>query len=307
MKIRLSVLFFFLLSNGPIQAQSTGLPVKVRQKDNKQSNMILLKRVEKGLQLQRKGADEILDLPLSDISAIEFVLPDSWGQAQKLVKQNQFEKAAVELKPIITPLLSYLDLPNSDAALFAMNFADILRQADQWSEAADIYSKIRSVDGSPQATDATLWMAYCLVNQGKLEETTHILKSHTTLKHADPLFGLEYLVRAKVSFAQQHYDVAIDEIAQVIAFSRIEAEWYAESLFISAGCYEALDDKKNASPSSETEGTDDKKNDKKVVKTKKEVAQSIYQELSRGFPNSPWTKKSQSKITPSQDATKPSY
>ncbi len=288
-------------SPSPAPIQTGGLLVRMRNLKGDNTEMVLLGRTDKNLRMQVKGSTAEIAIALNQISELRFIMPETtWKQAQQEIDSAQFEKAAVMMGPSIMPLLNYLDLPNNNAASLLMDHADLLRHANKLDEAAVLYNKLRMLPESQQTTRAMMWTIYCLAAQSKTDEAEKMLKTFEPFARDHELFGVERLVHARLDLAKKDYRSTLDEVSQVIAFSRIESDSFPESLFISAECYEAL--------SATAPVTPETKNSAPTVNPidYHKVAQNIYQEITKNFANTPWAKKSQLKVSATPPTTLPS-
>ena len=280
-------------------SQTSGLLVRVRNSKGDETEMVLLGKTDKNLRMQVKGSTAETAIALNQIVGLEFIMPANWEQAQQELDAGQFEKAAAMMGAGIMPLLDYLDLPNSNAPSLVMKHADLLRYANKLDEAAVLYNKLRMLPEFPQAAQSMMWAAYCLAAQGKTDEATKILATITPFNRDHELFGVERLIHARLHLAKKDYRSTLDEVAQVIAFSRMESDSFPESLFISAECYEALGGNAQATPESKNQTAAANATDYN------KVAQSIYQEIVKNFTNTPWAKKSQLKVSAISPTTLP--
>ena len=290
------------------------VPVVLVLKKGGTSEGVLMGKTDAGVRLQPKGATAgEYQLSFDQITEFRFVYPESIAQAQEALNQNQHDRVAAILKPIATPLLPYLDLPNNNGLLLVMTLADSLRRTGKFEEALNYFEKLRALPKSPDSIRAGVWAAHCHAVLGRTDAAWKLLQTIDPPKRDQELFGQNQLVRAQVRFAQKDYLAALDEVSLGIACSRMESELFPESLFLAGQCYEALADTnvlhsalqstrlaQATVPSTNRVQTAVVTN---VIPASSSatnyaaVAQSIYREIVTGFSNTAWAARSLSKLS----------
>lgn len=283
MKAFIFCLSLFILGSQALHAQ--GLQVAIRGVRNDVSDYTLVGRADRMLRVmpKGKGSGEML-LNVKDIVEVRFALPPALTQAMQAYSGGLYDQAAALMRPIAMPLMPYLDLPNTNAIAIVMAYADILRSGRKYDDAFAIYEKLKVLPKSPTTLRASILSAQCLASTGKLEAAQKALDANEPIKRENELFPVDRMVRAQVHLLNKEYQTSIDEIAQVIACSRIDSEWYPESLYITAQCYEGLGAMTNIVSS--VGGSN----------TFNEVSLTIYKELTKNFPKSTWAQKSKPKV-----------
>jgi tetratricopeptide (TPR) repeat protein len=294
---------------------SQGVPVVVVQKKGAATDTVLLGRTDTALRLQVKGAaaGSEYQIPLDDVSEVRFAMPASLAQAQEALNQNQWEKAATIIRPVVVPTLPYLDLPNNNGLPLAMVLADTLRRANKLEDALFFYDKLRLLPRSAESQRAALWAASCHSALNRSEQASKILQTMDAPKRDSELFAQYQIVRAQVRMAGKDYLAALDDLSQALAFSRMESELYPDAMFLTAQCYEALAATNAVSTRivqltlpatnrvSATAAAAAITNAPQSLTANSNyviVAQSIYQEIVTKFPNTPAALKSQPKLPP---------
>lgn len=218
-----------------------GLPVVIVMKKGGAQEVVLVGRTDNGVRLQPKGAgggDYVVTF--DQIDEVRFVLPSGLNRAQDAWNQGQWDLVATILRPVVTPLVPYLDLPKNNGVTLARYLADALRRAGKFDEALAYYDRMRLQAAADDAAQAGIWTAHCHVMANRLDPAWKTVQSVKVPKGNDELQALAQYVRAQVRFAQKDYLATLDEVARGISFSRMESESYPEMLFLAAQCYEAL-------------------------------------------------------------------
>ncbi len=296
-------LLVFLVAVNLAHAESAGVPVTFRMKGGKESEMVLLGREGDRLLMHMKGAETAkTKMEISKILETRFVYPATVKQAEQAYNQNQLDKAAFLLEPTVNSWLPYLDLPANNAVPLVMTLADIFRHTNKVKEAQDLFSKVSKLSKSTDTVRATMWVAYCHAAQDQVEEAAKILETMEPPERGSEQFSMAQLIRARLQLSKKNYHAALEEITQGIAFPRIESDLFPECLFISAECYAAIAATQQTSqPSSENTG-----GVQLILGSTNltQVAQNLYLEIATNFPDTPWAKKSQSKIQRSMPPVK---
>ena len=293
-----------------------GVPVVLGQKKGGSIETLLLGRTDTALRLQVKDApagNEYV-LALDQIDQIRFVIPETVNQAQDALNQGQWERAATILKPIIDPMLPYLDLPNSNAVPLVMLLAETLRRAGKFEDALAYFEKMRFLPPPADSVRASVWAAYCHAALGRSDAAWKILQATDPPKRDSEHFALYQFVSAQVRFSAKDYLAALDEVSQLLAVARLESDLYSDSLFLAAQCYEWLGNT-NEVTTRIVQLTKPGTNRAAVVKANVivyrsltgntnyvNVAKTIYQEIVSKYPTTSVALKSQLKL-PSTNAT----
>jgi tetratricopeptide (TPR) repeat protein len=275
------------------------------------SEAVLVGKSDAGLKLRPPGgAAGEYQLPFDQVSEVRFTFPETVNQAQTAFSQGQFEQTATLLRPVVTPILPYLDLPGNNALPISFWFGDTLRRANKLDEALTVYDAVRTTAKGADATRGAVWTAHCHAALGRTEQALRVLDLAGAVKRDSDLFPLCQMVRAQVRFAAKDPLAALDDVSQALAFARIESELYPDSLFLAAQCYEALGATNTVNtrlvqltlPS--TNRTVAATATTNVVfgltgnTNYANVARSIYQEIVTKYPNSSAAQKSQPKLPP---------
>jgi hypothetical protein len=308
---RAAFVLFALFLSDTVHAQ-TSVPVVLVLKKGGSSEAVLVGKTDNGLRLQPKGATAgEYQISFDQVTEIRFVFPETLGQIQEALNRNQWDRAAAMMKPVAAPLLFYLDLPANNGVAFVMVLADSLRRANKPEEALSYYDRLRMLPRSPESMRAAIWTAHCHVALNRADAAWKILQSMEPPKRDSDLFPLYQLVRAQVRQGQKDFVAALDEIAQGIAFSRMESESYPESLFLAAQCYETLaaTNAANTGLIFKTIPSTNRVVAAAAVTTNVTlsltansnyvaVAQGMYQEIVTRFPETIFAQRSQSKLPP---------
>jgi tetratricopeptide (TPR) repeat protein len=292
-------------------AQSPGVPVVLVLTKGGTSEAMLVGKSDTAVKLRPPGgAAGEYQIPFDQITEVRFTFPETVTQAQAAFSQGQFEQAAALLRPIVTPMLPYLDLPGNNALPIVFWFGDTLRRANKLDEALTVYDAVRTTAKAPDSTRGAVWAAHCHAALGRTDQALRVLDLAGQVKRDSDLFPLCQMVRAQARFAAKDTLAALDDVAQALAFARIESELYPDSLFLAAQCYEVLG-ATNAMSTRLVQLTIPGTNRTVAVAANTNVvfgltgntnyanvARSIYQEIVTKYPNSSAAQKSQPKLPP---------
>jgi hypothetical protein len=299
-KILLSILFCFVWGLLPSHAQ---MDIYVRTKRNERKSLLLLGRNDKILRTQPKGeTGGEIPLNIAEIAEIQFSLPNATlSQAQRHYTAGQWDQTLKVMSPLINPLLSYIDLPGNNLMPIVLTYAEVLRFANKFDEAHKIYAKIAELpNAGPDAAKGNLWAIYCLVAMEKKEDANKQFNKIEPPTRGTDTFPLYKMVSGKLLMFKKDYQTAIDEMAQVTAFSRIESELFPETLYLLAQSYEgwsaAIKEKKEKEKEKNKTKDDPAKPADDAPDPQLLASQRIYLEITRNFPETNWAKLSQPKV-----------
>jgi hypothetical protein len=299
-KVLLCFLFCFVWGLLPSHAQ---INIYVRTKRNERKDLILLARNDKVLRTQPKGeTGGEIPINISDIAEVQFVLPQATlNQAQRFYMMGQWDNTLKTMTPLITPVLGYIDLPGNNLIPLVLTYAEVLRYLNKFDEAQKIYAKISELPGAgPEAAKGNLWSIYCLAAMDKKDDANKQFNKIEPPTRGADLFPLYKMVNGKLLSFKKEYQNAIDELAQVTAFSRIESELFPETLYLIAQAYEGWAQANKEKKEKEREKNKIKDEPPKPVDDTPDpcllASQRIYLEITRNFPESNWAKLSQPKV-----------
>jgi hypothetical protein len=274
----------------PAEAQSPSLPVTVRIKKGDASDFILLGRTARELRLQPPAGGGQVLLPVDNVAEVRFDLPPAYANVRPAYNAGRWPQVVSILRPIVTPMLPYLDLPNNNAVPLVLVVADSLRRSGDFSGAYDWLQPLTALPNAAQRQTGLVWSAYCktLLHQG--DNALSLLDKAGELGPGNRLFPLERLVRASVALDKKDYASAIDAAAQSTAFSPIESEWYPQTLYVSAESYRHMAETSAEEQPLSTNGY-------------RNIATSLYKEIADLFPDSTWAKASRDHVQPVTNAT----
>ncbi len=299
-KILLSILFCFVWGLLPSHAQ---MDIYVRTKRNERKSLVLLGRTDKTLRTQPKGEAGQGEFPLNitDIAEIQFSLPNATlSQAERFYRAAQWDQTLKVIEPLIKPLLGYIDLPGNNLIPIVLTYAEVLRYSNKYDEAYKIYAKIAELPtGGQDAAKGNLWAIYCLSALDKKDDANKQFNKIEPPARGAEIFPLYKMVNGKLLLFKKDYQNAIDEMAQVTAFSRIESDLFPESLYMIAQAYEGWAAANKEKKEKEKEKNKGKEDPTKPVDDTPDpyigVSQRIYLEITRNFPETNWAKLSQPK------------
>lgn len=284
-------------------ARSDGLPAQVSIRGSKGKDVTVIARQRNTLSLQlpehRLGTVKV---DVADIHNIQFALPSVAQKALALYQQNKWDGCADLLKPIILPYLDYVDLPNNNALPLVEKYAESLRQSRRYAEAAEVYQRLQNQTAPKLRQRAMVSLAYCEVARGLPNEAKALLRGAAVTNHHEEVFGLARLVEARIGLHETNALAGIDAAAQAIAALPIDSPYYAESLIVSATCYERLHHEKAAGSLADANREEAAYEDRKptlpaALTNLIAVARAINQQVTNMFPETLWAADAQRKLT----------
>lgn len=134
-----------------------------------------------------------------------------------------------------------MDEENQRMLDLVMSFADRMRQENNLDEALFLYDRIQQAEGTEAATLATLWSAYCNVEQNRLQMAEIFVDEAGDFGPEDRAYSLARLVNAKVQLKDQDFTDAMKEAAQGVVAADVGYNWMPELTFTVGECYENLE------------------------------------------------------------------
>jgi hypothetical protein len=264
------------------------LTAKITLKGNAPGQYVLVGCNATTLTLQGGGGSQI-GMPIESVQSLLIVPPAEYVQAQEAIGAGDYAKAETLLAPLVPKLMPYLNVTGSNAASMIFVYGEALRLAGRVPAAADLYKQVVKESRPPITQQASLGYAGALASLGKNEEADALLKTLAPLARTDPLFPMDKMARGRVFLIQKKYRQSLDQVAQLIAYYRLDEPWYPEAQFLMAEAYASL-----AAEMKEKKEPGADKFDK--------ASQAIYSDLLGFFPSSPWAKASEKKLYVKQTA-----
>jgi tetratricopeptide (TPR) repeat protein len=278
------------------------LPAQVSIRGSKGKDVKVVSRQRNTIALQlpehRLGTVKVV---VDDIHSIQFALPSVAQKALGLYQQGKWDGCADLLAPVIGPYMDYIDLPNNNALPLVEKYAESLRQARRYADAAEIFRRMQALPAPKSRTRASVSLAYCQAAMGRAAEARALIKDAAVTNHQDEVFGLAKVVEARIGLLETNTLAGIDAAAQGIAVLPIDSPYYAECLALSASCYEQLHRDKAAGllggENHEEAVYDDRRATIPPSLTNLlAVARSISHQVTNLFPDTLWSADAQRKL-----------
>lgn len=168
-------------------------------------------------------------------------------------------------------LMDRLPLSGEDTLLpKLLRFANSLRKDGNIEQALFLYQRMQSNEGTPEAEEALLWIAYCNVELGRVETGKIFLDQAGQLEPGDAGFSLAALIRGNILLLEEKPLEAMKAISRGVVYTDVGADWAPEISFKAGLLYEDLG--------------------------KPETARAIYDEVLLFYPSTQWGKASQERL-----------
>jgi hypothetical protein len=172
-----------------------------------------------------------LDVPLP---------PDALRQAEAAARVGKYADAVRILRPLVRPLVPYLDLPLRRTLDAAFRYADFLRLAQGWSEAISIYQALQANADPDVRQKATGWLAYSLARARRYDDARTALQAYTSDDPAAPGFVPAAIAHAWVDAYGDIPEASLDWASRAVALSRVDHELHSEAMYLSAEAYRRM-------------------------------------------------------------------
>jgi tetratricopeptide (TPR) repeat protein len=294
----LLVLGASLLAAASASAQNrAGVAARVFQKDHSGSVAVVLVDRRGDTLVARMGEAQAgsITFEAGQVTGIAFELSEAEiRQAEVLAAAGRGGDAVKGLRPLIRPLLPYLDLPVGRAGDAVLTYGRLLRGEKNWSEAIHVYRALVDNPDDGLRGEAAGWLAYSTVRNRQLEEADAWLAGAAgTDDPRAPGFGPWALAAAWRQAEAGDQELALDHAARAAALLPLGHELHAEALWLSGRAYQALGDDLAASTNRPPPGRElvlgraDALPPPPAPMTAEEfhaVASNVYSRLARLFP-----------------------
>lgn len=196
-------------------------------------------------------------LKLSGIVSADFELVYDQDLLLRSLRDENWPQAATLLLPVITPVLPYLDLNDNNGVDVAMDAGralmrsarnlvqaggttNLMRSTNVYLRAHQVYKAVTRATWSPEAASARLQAVRCLCALNDLKGAAKEFELIDEPEVGDAVFGLYWLARAQLRYAQGQTREAMDAAVQSLVFDNKSVETFPDALFLSARCYEDL-------------------------------------------------------------------
>lgn len=194
--------------------------------------------------------------------------------------QRKWSQAAALLHGALIPTLPYLDLRENNAAESVMTAAryylraaqqalkrggDAAKpEADKWyGYAYAMFTAAgRSAGWHPYGESCVIRAQMCLVELGRLDDAVKGLAAAREPSPGDGSWGVYWLARARLLYAQEKPREALDAVVQSYIHENKDVETFPDALMLAAQCYEDVNEPHRA--------------------------RDVYYEVSRLFPGTDW-------------------
>ncbi len=196
-------------------------------------------------------------LKLSAIASGDFDLPYDADDLNRALLQENWPLAATLLLPAVTPLLPYLDINDNNGVDVAMeagrvlmraarNLAqaggttNLMRSTNVYLRAHQVFKAASRATWATSAANARLQAVRCLCAMNDLKTAAKEFDGMDEPEVGDAVFGLYWLTRAQLRYAQGQTREAMDAAVHSAVFDNKSVETFPDALFMTARCYEDL-------------------------------------------------------------------
>jgi TolA-binding protein len=223
-------------------------------KDEKEVDLV--GREKKNLFYRPRGGPEgaSMTAKLEDITEGEFVVELDGEAVSKALMNENWPAAAVLLTPVATPLLPYLDIPENNGLVIAMQAGQTLMKSARnmmvpggasLKQATNVYLRAHQIlkavgiaEWTPDAEVARLNAVQCLIAIGDLKTAAKDLEATRTPESGDESFGLYWLAQAQLRYARGQLRPAMDAAVKSVVFDNKNIDTFPDALFMTGRCYE---------------------------------------------------------------------
>jgi tetratricopeptide (TPR) repeat protein len=190
----------------------------------------------------RPASQQSGSISISPATALQIQVnfPESVAVGFGAMEKGDWAAAARLLGPSANAAAPYLAIANNNIAPVVMTYGDALRYSRQFDAAIGLFEKLQSAPSPSVARLGSAWKAYLLINKGDIPGARALVETLGDPQREDEIFGLVRLARAMIFLHTEQHRAAVDQIAQVIAFSGLESSIYPEALYVDGLCYEAI-------------------------------------------------------------------
>lgn len=196
-------------------------------------------------------------LKLGAIASGDFELRYDADDLSKALLDENWPQAAAILLPVVTPLLPYLDINENNGVeatleagralmrsarnlMKAGGATNLERGTNVYLRAHQIFKAVSRATWSGEAASARLRAVQCLCALNALRTAAQEFEDVPEPEVGDAAFGLYWLTRAQLRYAQGRTREAMNAAVRSLAFDNKNVETFPDALFLSARCYEDL-------------------------------------------------------------------
>ncbi len=219
--------------------------------------------------LGRRGPDVLYRTPTAPAGVSATIKPDIIQRAEFDIKldervvyayarRREWTSAAQTILTVIQPTLPFLDLPDNNAAEWAMAAGLYLRKAAQAAargderaraEAPRLFAAAQTVlAAAGRATwhyfgeVSRLRAILCQIDLGRLDDAAKELARLREPEKGDATYGVYWLAQGELLFARKKYPEAMDAAIKSLIYETKDVETFPDALMLSARCYEEMNE-----------------------------------------------------------------
>mgnify|MGYP005842711857 CR=1 FL=1 len=219
--------------------------------------------------LGRSGPDVLYRTPNAPAGVSATIKPDGIQRAEFDIKvdervayafarRREWISAAQTILPAIQPTLPFLDLPDNNAAEWAMAAGLYLRKAAQTSARGDARARadaprlFAAAQTVLTAAGRASWHYFgevarirailCQIDLGRLDDAAKELARIREPEKGDATYGAYWLAQGELLFARKKYPEAMDAAIRSLIYETKDAETFPDALILSARCYEEMNE-----------------------------------------------------------------
>lgn len=186
----------------------------------------------------KEAASGSITYEAGDIKRIAVALPaEELRRAETAASSGRHDDALKLLRPIVRPLLPFLDLPIDNAVEPALLYAASARAEKAWSEAISVYKAIQKNPDPLVSQEGAGWLAYSYMRNQQAKEAEEWVAQFIEKDPRNRGFVPAALAAALLHGGRGEDEAALDHAARAAALDRIDDELYPEAVYLSADAY----------------------------------------------------------------------
>ena len=115
--------------------------------------------------------------------------------------------------------------------------ADSLRASGEYEAVIPLYREIEKVVSDAAKPNVRMWLAYCLVLAGRIDEADPMIDSLQEPEPNQRLFSLYMLLKGSRQHSTGNYRLALDVLTRGFVRAQASYDWVPEMLYLIGDCY----------------------------------------------------------------------
>ena len=231
---------------------------KIRQPKKDMMLVEIVGRTADGISYRDPGSpgNVTISIARNTLEETEFELNFNEDVLNEALLQRNWNGVCDILKPVIVPVVPYLDLKDNNAIDRAVDLGTALMKSaaamarlkdpDQEkvkSRYKDAYNVLRGVGAAawfPGAEYSRVRAVLCLIHCEDYKRAAKELDEARVPEVGDGTFGIYWLAQALMEFSTKKYRTAIQNVVKSLVFETKDLESFPDALLLSGRCYEEL-------------------------------------------------------------------